>query len=52
MKVIWMCQAYYVHSVTLITSTDRRRPVELCIENRVLTIEDTCVHDAIPTLWA
>ena len=47
MKVIWMCQAYYVHSVTLITSTDRRVGMptcRVCIEGRARTIEDTWVY--------
>jgi len=30
MKAIWMCQADYVHSVTLITSTDRRFGMPIC----------------------
>jgi hypothetical protein len=60
MKVIWICQADYVHYVTLITSSDQRFGKLVCqVRWKVSRIDYSPVADmwvcnmgVILTLWA
>ena len=55
MRAIWMCQADYVHSVTLITSTDRRFGMPICrvfygtSRDNSVCIEDNWAYYTMPS---